>query len=109
MSKTELRSAWWAKNLDDVDREIVRLAVVCNVRILDPGVVERVIQNDASVCGSTNALAFGKLRDALMMHYRMREQAVQAMGEAGTQRVIAEIVEGLRKRVGDRLGGDPTN
>ena len=104
---TELRGGWWAKNLDDVDREVARLATICNVRILDPGVIERVLENDASVCGSSNPAAFGKLRNALMMHYHIREKAVGALGEAGTARIIADIVENLRQRLGDRLGTPP--
>jgi hypothetical protein len=104
---TELRGGWWAKNLDDIAREIARLATICNVRILDPGVIERVLQNDSSVCGSPNPAAFGKLRNALMMHYHIREKAVGALGESGTARIIAEIVESLRQRIGDRLGTPP--
>jgi hypothetical protein len=105
---SELRAGWWAKNLDEVDREIARLATICNVRILDPGVIERVLHDDASVCGSQNPLAFGKLRSALMMHYHVRGKAVGVLGEAGTARVVEEIVESLRQRFGDRLGGPPT-
>ena len=32
-----LQIAWWATNLDELDREIARLARLCEVRILDPG------------------------------------------------------------------------
>jgi hypothetical protein len=39
--QSNLGTAWWAKNLDDVDREVARLATICNARILDPGVIER--------------------------------------------------------------------
>jgi HEAT repeat protein len=104
---TELRGSWWAKNLDDVDREIARLATICNVRILDDGVIERVLNNDASVCAAANPIAFGKLRDALMMHYHIRQKAVSALGETGTRSVIADIVENLRRKIGDRLGTPP--
>ena len=105
---SESGAGWWAKNLDEVDREIARLATICNVRILDPGVIERVLRNDASVCGSANPAAFNKLRNTLMMHYHVRDKAVGALGEAGTARVVAEIVESLRQRFGGRLGGPPT-
>lgn len=103
--ETELGAAWWAKNLDDVDREVARLATLCNCRILDPGVIERVLKNDASVCGTSNPAAFEKLRNVLMMHYHIRDKTVSVLGEAQTSRLIAEIVEGLRARIGDRLGG----
>ena len=104
---SELGGQWWATNLDDVDREVARLATICNVRILDPGVIERVLHDDASVCGSRNPLAFKKLRDALLMHYHVRDKAMGVLGADGTARVVAEIIESLRQRFGDRLGGPP--
>ena len=52
----DLPAAWWLQNLDEIDLEIARLATLCRVRILDPGVIERVLHQDASVCGSANAL-----------------------------------------------------
>jgi len=104
---SELGAAWWSRNLDEIDREVARLAIICNVRILDPGVIERVLKDDASVCGSKNPLAFSKLRNALMMHYHAREKALGALGEAGTARVMSEIVERLRQRFGERLGDPP--
>ena len=105
---SELSGTWWAKNLEEVDREIVRCAAICNVRILDPGVIERVLQNDASVCGSKNPVAFKKLISAMKMHYHVREQARGAVGEAVTAALIAEIVESLRQKFGQQLGGTKT-
>ena len=101
----EFGATFWGSSLDDIDREVARLAAVCNVRILDPGVIERILQNDSNVCGSKNPLAFDKLRNALKMHYHLRDEAVGKIGEAKTQALIAAIVERLRARVGDRLGG----
>ena len=102
---SNLGGAWWAKNLDEVDNEIARLSIACNVRILDPGIIERVLQNDASVCGSRNPVGFEKLRTALKMHYHIRGQTAGSMGEAQAAQIVAEIVERLRTRIGDRLGG----
>ena len=103
--KSDLGGTWWAKNLDDVAREIARLATVCNVRILDAGAIESVLKNDASVCGSANPIAFRKLRETLMMHYHIRGKAVGVLGEAATRELIANIVDNLRERIGERLGG----
>ncbi len=103
--QSDLGAGWWAKNLDDVAREVARLATICNVKILDPGVIEKVLQNDASVCGSSNQAAFAKLRSALTMHYHVRGKAAGVIGEANTSKVIAEIVERIKKQTGDRLGG----
>jgi hypothetical protein len=102
-----LRATWWGKNLTDIDREIARLCTICNVRILDPGVIERVLRNDASVCGTSNPAAFKKLRDALMMHYHIRDKTVESLGQAQTVVLVNAIVENLREKMGDRLGGEP--
>ena len=102
---SELGGGWWGKNLEDVDREVARLASICKVRLLDPGVIQRVLDNDATVCESSNPTAFAKLRQALMMHYHVRNKAVGAMGETATQDVINEIVANLKKRLGKQLGG----
>jgi hypothetical protein len=105
MSNAPVGDTFWAKSLDDMDREVARLASICNVRLLDPGIIERVLHNDSSVCGSKNPLAFDKLRNALMLHYHLRDEAVGQIGEVKTQQLIAAIVERLRSRIGDRLGG----
>ena len=88
---------WWAEKLDDLDREIARLAQLCQVRILDPGVIERVLRKDAAVCGTANPVAFGKLHDMLMMHLAVRDKSADALGQAQTAGIEADIVERLRK------------
>lgn len=102
---SNLGAKWWAKNLEEVDREVARLAVLCKVRLLDPGVIERVVRNDASVCGADNKAAFDKLRSALMLHYHVRDKAAGVLGEGATREVIEEIVANIRERLGDKLGG----
>jgi hypothetical protein len=104
--KSDLGAGWWGKNLDDVDREVARLATMCKVRLLDPGIIERVLANDATVCAAQNPRAFEKLRQALMMHYHVRDKTVGAIGEAATREVIAEIVANIQKRFGKQLGGN---
>ncbi|MDF2463411.1 MAG: hypothetical protein K0Q43_1646 [Ramlibacter sp.] len=52
-----------------VDRELGRLARLCRVELPRPGVAERVLRRDASVCGTANALAFAKLQGVLALHY----------------------------------------
>ena len=80
--KGNLRGGWWAKNLDDIDREVARLAAICNVKVLDPGVIERILEGDESVCGTRNAPAFAKLRDAMKMHYHIRDEGRGGDGRA---------------------------
>jgi hypothetical protein len=93
--------------MSDNKTEVARLATICNVRLLDPGVIERVLANDAGVCGTSNPLAFDKLRNVLMMHYAVRTRAVDQIGHTGADALMKEILEELKKKFGDRLGGPP--
>jgi hypothetical protein len=99
--------AWWAKNIDELDREIGRLSSLCGVRILDPGVIERVLQKDASVCGTSNPAAFAKLHDMLMMYFAIRRKSVEAVGQLQTSRIEDHVIEQLRSRFADLLGKWP--
>jgi hypothetical protein len=67
--KNDFPALWWADNFDEIDREIARLATLCRVSILEPGVIERVLHKDASVCGTSNEIAFAKLHDMIMLHF----------------------------------------
>lgn len=71
----------WAENLDEVDREIARLAMLCQVRILDPGVIARVVHQDASVCATQNPLGFAKLRGMVMLHLAIRDKSADTFGQ----------------------------
>jgi hypothetical protein len=104
---SDFGAGFWAQSLGEVDREIARLATICNVRLLEPGIVERVLANDASVCGTANAMAFDKLRNVLMMHYAVRNRAADAIGSSQASALVDHIVDDLRKKFGDRLGGPP--
>lgn len=94
----------WYKHFEGIDVEIGQLAKVCEIPLLDPGVIERVLKKDSLVCGHQNQRAFDKLRQLLMMHYSVRDKAVVALGEAETMKIMNEIIERLRNRFGDTLG-----
>ena len=94
-------------DLYELDREVARLAMLCRIKILEPGVIQRVIKNDASVCGTSNPRAFAKLHDMVVMHYAVRDKMVDALGQATTVQVVQKIVDRLRKNFGDVLGAAP--
>ncbi|HEU0199192.1 MAG TPA: hypothetical protein VFR86_02045 [Burkholderiaceae bacterium] len=96
--------ARWTSNLDELDREIARLALLCRVRILDPGVIARVLQRDTSVCGTDNPTAFAKLHNLLMVHLAVREKSADALGPVHTAAIEAHVIERLTKSFPDALG-----
>ena len=101
------RHARWLNHFEEIDREIAQLALVCQIPLLDSGVIERVLHKDTLVCGHQNKRAFDKLRSLLMMHYSVRDRALVALGEQETMAIIGEVVERLRARAGGKLGGPP--
>jgi len=90
--------AFWETNLEELDGEIARLAMLCDIRILEPGAVQRVLQKDASLCGTDNPIAFAKLRGLLMMHLAIREKSVALFGPATTARVEDYVIDRLKQR-----------
>ena len=91
------RMGRFADNLEDIDREVARLAQLCRVPLLQRGVVERVLHGDEAVCGSRNARAFAKLHDLLMLHFAVRARSAEQLGQDQTTAIERYVVERLRR------------
>lgn len=101
----KIRADFWGHQMEGIMTEIVREAAICKVRLLEPGVVEAVLHDNASVCGSDNPVAFKKLRDLLMMGFVVREKAVDRLGPLEAAEVGRQIREKLAAKYGDKFGG----
>jgi hypothetical protein len=101
----EVRAKFWGGQLDALLEEIARDASICGIKLLDPGVVERVLHNDESVCGQKNAIAFRKLRELLMLGFMTREKAFDKLGPVEADSLITVIREKLKERFEGNLGG----
>jgi hypothetical protein len=97
MAEDRYAIAWRAENLEELDREIARLATLCQVKILEAGVIGRVLHKDAAVCGTDNPRAFARLHDLVMMHLALRERSAEVMGQALTAAIEDQIIERLKK------------
>jgi len=85
-----------ARNLEDLDHEVGRLALLCRIRLLEPGAIDRVLKNDRSVCGNDNPLAFAKLRNLLMMHFTLVRKWAGELGGDETAMIERYVLERLR-------------
>ena len=94
----------WTKHFEDMDQQIARLAVMMEIPILNPGVIDKILANDASVCGKEKPKAFAELRGLLQMHASDQVKAMGVLGVAEAQAMVREVVDRLRTRLGDRLG-----
>jgi hypothetical protein len=97
----DLPAIWWAENLEQIDHEIARLATLCQVRILETGVIERVLHKDASVCATSNEMAFAKLHDMIMFHFAVRQKTADVIGQAQTAGIESYVIERLKKSFPD--------
>jgi len=86
-------------------REIVRVAPMGQAKLLEAGVVWRVLQKDASVCGAANAKGFAELHDLVLLHMAMREKSLDSFGPAQTAATENYVVERLRTSFPDVPAG----
>jgi len=92
---------WWERNLEQLDRELARLATLCRVKILEPGVIDRLMQGDATVCAADNPVAFRKLHDLLLMYFIVRQKSADALGAQQTTAIEVIVIERLKKSFPD--------
>ena len=97
----------WSRHLEGIADELQHLAVACDDRLRDPGVIERIIRDDASVCGRKNEVGFRKLRSLVMATFDSLGKAIDRIGPEETKAIIDAITEHLEKRRDPPGGATP--
>ena len=92
---TDTKHAVWQRHLDGIANELLRLSIACDVRLRDPGVVERVLKDDSTVCGRKNPEAFRKLRNLVMATYDSLGKSIDRIGPEDTKM----ITDAIRARI----------
>jgi hypothetical protein len=93
----------WERHFEVIADELLRLAITCRVRLREPGVIERILRNDASVCGRKNARSFRKMRNLLVAYYDSVGKAVDRIGPEETKKII-EVITERKKKLRDAAG-----
>ena len=88
----------WTRHFEAIADELLHLAVACDVSLGEPGVIERIIRDDRSVCGRNNEIGFQKLRKLLMATYDSLGKAIDRIGPEETNAILEGITEHLEKR-----------
>jgi hypothetical protein len=88
----------WTRHLEGIAEELLHLSIACDVRLRDPGVIERILKDDASVCGRKNKIGFEKLRKLLMASFDSLGKAIDRIGPAETKKITAAIAEHVEAR-----------
>jgi hypothetical protein len=92
---TESRHTPWVRHLDGIADELMRLSIACDLRLRDPGVVERILRNDDTVCGTRNPIGFQKLQNLLKATFDSINKSVGRIGPDETKQILDAITERL--------------
>lgn len=95
---TDSKHTPWVRHLDGIADELMRLSIACDLRLRDPGVVERILNNDETVCGTRNPIGFQKLQHLLKATFDSINKSLGRIGPDETKQIIDAITERLDHR-----------
>lgn len=90
---TESKHPAWQRHLDAIGEELLHLSIACDVRLRDPGVIDRIIKDDETVCGTKNPIGFRKLRALVMATFSSLNKAIDRIGPDEVKMITDGIVE----------------
>ncbi|WAC73516.1 hypothetical protein OU995_01840 [Roseateles sp. SL47] len=93
----------WAHQIDAVDLEIIQLALLCQVRLLDLTVLGHILDNNTALIGVEPSPAFAKLRGLLFLHFAIEEKLASCSSEADARSLVRSVQERLSHRLGPQL------
>ena len=85
--------------LASIDMEIARLAQLCGIHMLQPGVAEAVLRNDSSLCNGSNPVAWDKLRGLLVLHYHVVAENAAADGVEAAAETLRQALQTVSERM----------
>ena len=100
---TDTKHAAWKRHLDGIANELLRLSIACDVRLRDAGVIDRILRDDATVCGRKNPEAFRKLRNLVMATYDSLGKSIDRIGAEDTK-IIRDAIVGRLEKLRDSGG-----
>ena len=87
----EFKHTYWGRQIDNIAHELSRLAIACDIELGRPGLAERILKNDESVCGRSNPRAFRLIRQHLMALFSVEERAIQRVGAKDTKEILDQV------------------
>lgn len=94
----DTKHAIWQRHLDGIGNELLRLSIACDVRLRERDVIDRILRDDASVCGRKNPQAFRKLRQLVVATYDSLGKSIDRIGPEDTKMIANAIAERLAER-----------
>ena len=88
---SKFKHTYWGRQLESLARELSRLAIACDIELGRPGLAERIVHNDESVCRRRNPAAFRQLRQHLMAFFELEGKAVDRLGPEDTKEILDQV------------------
>ena len=85
--------------------ELSKLAIACDIKMFEPGVAERILRDDDSVCGRKNPDAFRQMRKHLMVLFPLQRDAVDEIGAVETKAIMTQVRAAVNELRGASRGG----
>lgn len=102
----EYKHKYWGRQIDNIARELSRLAIICDIELGKPGLAERILKNDESVCGRKSPKSFHLMRQHLMALFSLEERAIERLGPKDTKEILDQVRAAI---VEIRQAGSPTH
>lgn len=96
---TETTNPVWTRHLEGIADELLHLAIACDVHLREPGIIQRIIKNDPTVCGKKNDIGFDKLRKLLMATFDSLGKSIDRIGPQETKAIVDSITDHLEQRM----------
>jgi hypothetical protein len=87
----EFKHTYWGRQIDGLAHELSILAIACDIELGKPGLAERILKNDDTVCGRRNPQAFEKMRQHLMALFNVEKGAVERVGPEDTKEILDQV------------------
>jgi hypothetical protein len=88
---SKLIHTYWGRQIDNLAHELSKLAIACDIELGRPGLAERILKNDETVCRRRNPKAFRLLRQHLMALRSVEEHAIEELGPEDTRKIFDEV------------------
>ncbi len=88
---TDLKNSNWGRQIDAIVHELSELSIACNIELGRPGLAERILKNDDSVCGRKDPEVFRQMRQHLMALFTIEERAIEQLGPEDTKDILDQV------------------
>jgi hypothetical protein len=94
--KTQAQNKYWGRQIDAIVGELSRLAVACDMDILDPNVAQKALRGDESVCKRKNPAAFKRVHELLILLFTVSGKSMDRVGDADFAALAGPVLDKIR-------------